>query len=147
MSEETQGPTVEAEPGSTRLVRGPNLDISFLRDSLQRTDRIGVAGPLRLGFEQHVQEPVVAVRRRTASHHGSCQSDPVEGEDLAAHVDASIRFPGERVRVVVEAELVDRVEAEGDAAATSGGSVICDVALDKYEEAWEKAVKSWCATE
>ncbi len=29
----------------------------------------------------------------------------------------------------------------------SGGSEICDVALDKYEEAWEKAVQSWCDPE
>ena len=28
----------------------------------------------------------------------------------------------------------------------TGGTAICDVALDKYEEAWEKAVRSWCFT-
>ena len=39
------------------------------------------------------------------------------------------------------------LKAEGDAATAAGGSAICDEALDKYEEAWEKAVKSWCETE
>lgn len=39
------------------------------------------------------------------------------------------------------------LKAEGDAAWARGGSEICDVALDKYEEAWEKAVKSWCEDE
>ncbi len=34
--------------------------------------------------------------------------------------------------------------AEGDAAKAQGRATICDVALDKYEEAWEKAVQSWC---
>ena len=36
-----------------------------------------------------------------------------------------------------------RWQAEGDAAMAKGGTEICDVALDKYEEAWEKAVGSW----
>ena len=36
------------------------------------------------------------------------------------------------------------LSAEGDAAMDQGGAAICDVALDKYEEAWEKAVSSWC---
>ena len=34
--------------------------------------------------------------------------------------------------------------AEGDAAKAQGGAAICDDALDKYEEAWEKAVQSYC---
>ncbi len=36
------------------------------------------------------------------------------------------------------------LKAEGDAAMADGGSELCDVALDKFEESWEKAVKSWC---
>jgi hypothetical protein len=36
-----------------------------------------------------------------------------------------------------------KLRDEGDAAKAKGGSEICDVALDKYEEAWEKAVGSW----
>ena len=29
-------------------------------------------------------------------------------------------------------------------ATAQGTAAICDVALDKYEEAWEKAIKTWC---
>ena len=36
---------------------------------------------------------------------------------------------------------------EGDEAMASGLAEICETALDKYEEAWEKAVKSWCDQE
>ena len=39
--------------------------------------------------------------------------------------------------------VAQALKAEGDAAKASGGSQICDVALDKYEEAWEKAVGSY----
>jgi hypothetical protein len=39
--------------------------------------------------------------------------------------------------------VAERLKAEGDAAKAKGGAAIADVALDKYEEAWEKAVKSW----
>ena len=43
-----------------------------------------------------------------------------------------------------EIEVAQDLKAEGDAANAQGGSEICDVALDKYEESWEKAVSSWC---
>jgi len=38
MSDDTQGQTVEAEAGATRVVRAPSFDLSIVRDSLQRTD-------------------------------------------------------------------------------------------------------------
>ncbi len=41
-------------------------------------------------------------------------------------------------------EVAQVLLARGDAAKAQGGAAICDVALDKYEEAWEKAVSSWC---
>ncbi|NIP24871.1 MAG: HYR domain-containing protein, partial [Phycisphaerae bacterium] len=37
----------------------------------------------------------------------------------------------------------ESLKDEGDAAKAIGGTEICDIALDKYEEAWEKAVGSW----
>ena len=37
-------------------------------------------------------------------------------------------------------EVAESLKAEGDEALAEGGSAICDVALDKYEEAWEKAI-------
>jgi hypothetical protein len=43
--------------------------------------------------------------------------------------------------LIAEAESL---KAEGDVAKSNGGTEISDVALDKYEEAWEKAVESWC---
>jgi len=39
--------------------------------------------------------------------------------------------------------VAENLKAEGNAAKAIGGSQIGDVALDKYEEAWEKAVGSW----
>lgn len=39
--------------------------------------------------------------------------------------------------------VAEALKAEGDAAKALGGTEICDIALDKYEEAWEKAVGSW----
>ena len=38
--------------------------------------------------------------------------------------------------------VAEELKAEGDAALASGK--ICDEVLDKYEEAWEKAVDSYC---
>ena len=46
-----------------------------------------------------------------------------------------------------EIEKAMDLKGEGDAATSSGGSKICDEALDKYAEAWEKSVKSWCESE
>lgn len=43
-----------------------------------------------------------------------------------------------------EIAVAQNLKAQADAATTQGGSAICDGALDKYEEAWEKAVSSWC---
>ena len=40
-------------------------------------------------------------------------------------------------------EEAKKLKAEGDEAKVSGGSEICDTALDKYQEAWEKASESW----
>ena len=42
---------------------------------------------------------------------------------------------------IADAEVLKNA---GDEAMAVGGTEICDVALDKYEEAWEKAVGSWC---
>ena len=42
-------------------------------------------------------------------------------------------------------EVAEELKAEGDEATES--DKICDEAIDKYEEAWEKAVKSWCESE
>ena len=42
-----------------------------------------------------------------------------------------------------EIAVAQDLKAEGDAA-TAEGDAICDVALDKYQGAWEKAVFSWC---
>jgi hypothetical protein len=39
--------------------------------------------------------------------------------------------------------VAEELFAEGEAAKEQGASAICDVALDKFEEAWKKAVKSW----
>ena len=39
--------------------------------------------------------------------------------------------------------VAENLKAEGNTAKAIGGSQIGDVALDKYEEAWEKAVGSW----
>ena len=41
-----------------------------------------------------------------------------------------------------EIDVAEELFAEGESAVASG--MICDVALDKYEGSWEKAVKSWC---
>ena len=43
--------------------------------------------------------------------------------------------------------LAEQLLADGDTATAAGGSEICDIALDRYEEAWEKAVRSHCLTE
>ena len=43
-----------------------------------------------------------------------------------------------------EIDVAQALFAEGDQAKFEGGGAICDVALDKYEESWEKASQSWC---
>jgi hypothetical protein len=43
-----------------------------------------------------------------------------------------------------EIAKAEELFVQGNEAKALGGGSICDVALDKYEEAWEKAVKSWC---
>jgi hypothetical protein len=42
-----------------------------------------------------------------------------------------------------EIAVAEQLKAEGDTAKAKGGTEIADVALDKYEEAWEKATNSW----
>ena len=39
--------------------------------------------------------------------------------------------------------MAEQLLAEAVAAAAAGGSMVCDVALDRYEEAWEKAVNNY----
>ena len=77
------------------------------------------------GFDAAIE----AVRQALASSDQSLASTAI--------VDA-IAAGGEADLISVAEEL----KAQGDAAKESGK--ICDEALDKYEEAWEKAVASYC---
>jgi hypothetical protein len=43
-----------------------------------------------------------------------------------------------------EIDVAQDLKAQGDAATARGGGAICYEALDKYKEAWETAVSSWC---
>jgi hypothetical protein len=43
--------------------------------------------------------------------------------------------------------VAEDLKGEGDEATAEAGEATCDVALDNYEESWEKAVKSWCELE
>ncbi len=65
------------------------------------------------------------------------QADRLLAETAIADAIANFGDPSE---IAVALDL----KAQGDAAAAHGGNAICDEALDKYEEAWEKAVSSWC---
>ena len=65
------------------------------------------------------------------------KADEILAATAIADAIANAGDPGE---IAVAQEL----KVEGDAATTAGGNAICDEALDKYEEAWEKAVQSWC---
>ncbi len=58
--------------------------------------------------------------------------------------ETAIAEGGNSEEIAVAEELFTEGEAIG---IEQGGSAICDVALDKFEEVWEKSVKSWCAIE
>ena len=82
--------------------------------------------------------------------------------DAAAEIEEIRQKLAEADRILAEVAIEDAKEmngkpddiavanelfAEGETAMQQGGSAICDVALGKFEEAWEKAVKSWCELE
>ncbi len=65
------------------------------------------------------------------------EADKLLAATAIADAIANSGDPGE---IAVALDL----KAQGDTATAQGGCAICDEALDKYEEAWEKAVQSWC---
>ncbi len=147
--------------------------IGFLHMSLgEKDDRAGMSGSeVAWGDPNHVDTCHFGFKGADAFQYEqeSCdkldayvENDENEGFGFEAAIDAvreSLAEADEMLAATAiadaianggdsdEIEVAEELKAEGDDATASGGSEICDKALDKYEEAWEKAVKSWCDSE
>ena len=156
------------DPGDNDLIDA----IGFLHMSLgEDDDRAGMSGSeVVWGDPNHVDDCHEGYKGEDAFQHEqeACdrldayvENEENDGFGFGAAIEAVRQSLAEADEILAATAIADAIaedghagdiavaqelKAEGDAAAASGGSEICDVALDKYEEAWEKAVHSWCDT-
>jgi len=151
-----QDPTSE-EPGKAidwlNMSLGINLTHSTLTDIEQ--SQVVWAGPDRIAQRQggfaasqvfEYQRQACSLLKIYVQNHGFDFADHINdvwqllaeaGKKLADTAISDAIFQGADPAVIAEAKTITR---QGDIAKDRGGKEICDVALPKYAEAWQKAI-------